>query len=416
MHNAAAPGLGSIGVLVALESRGEPAALLAIGHKIAMHVAASAPLWVSPEDIPADVVAQKRAELTEQARQTGKPPEIVAKMVEGRMRRFYEEVVLTAQPFVLNPEQRVDQALRDAERAAGVAVAIKAFVRFRTGEGIEKRVDMNDLLRGVRRLNRLSAGVVSSGTCASFWTAIRVETRIPIHVAQGERSRIAVPGARTRAKGIQSQPAKGGPPQGISRGALGWLDFWPSPFSWPASASLQTTGRSFSVRRETASTAGRRSRAPGRPPVRKTVWRKQVGQGFAGPVVAGERLILFHRVGGEEIVEALDARTGAPLWRFAYPTAYRDDFGFDEGPRAVPVVANGSVYTFGAEGQLHAIDLATGKKIWSVDTMRRFGVRKGFFGAAGSPLVEDGRVIANIGGKDGARARASSRSTPIPAR
>ena len=150
VHNAAAPGLGSIGVLVALESRGEPAALLAIGHKIAMHVAASAPLWVSPEDIPADVVAQKRTELTEQARQTGKPPEIVAKMVEGRMRRFYEEVVLTAQPFVLNPEQRVDQALRDAERAAGAAVAIKAFVRFRTGEGIEKRAEMNDLLRGVR--------------------------------------------------------------------------------------------------------------------------------------------------------------------------------------------------------------------------------------------------------------------------
>ena len=75
-------------------------------------------------------------------------------------------------------------------------------------------------------------------------------------------------------------------------------------------------------------------------------------------------------------------------------------FGFDEGPRAVPVVANGVVYTFGAEGQLHAIDLASGKKIWSEDTMRRFGVPKGYFGAAGSPLVEDGRVIANIGGKN----------------
>jgi len=151
VHNAAAPGVGSIGVLVALESRGEPGPLLAIGHKIAMHVAASAPLWVRQEDIPADVVAQKRAELTEQARQTGKPPAIVAKMVEGRMRRFYEEVVLTAQPFVLNPDQRVGQALRDAEDAAGVAVAIRAFVRFRTGEGIEKRVEMNDLLREVMR-------------------------------------------------------------------------------------------------------------------------------------------------------------------------------------------------------------------------------------------------------------------------
>ena len=131
----------------------------------------------------------------------------------------------------------------------------------------------------------------------------------------------------------------------------------------------------------------------------KVVWRKQVGAAFAGPAVVGDRLILFHRIGNEEVVEALNARTGAPQWRFAYPTTYRDDFGFDEGPRAVPVVAGGHVYTFGAEGQLHAIDLATGRKIWNVDAMKQFGVRKGFFGAAGSPLVEDGRVIANIGGK-----------------
>ena len=133
------------------------------------------------------------------------------------------------------------------------------------------------------------------------------------------------------------------------------------------------------------------------------VWQKSVGEGFAGPVVVCDRVILFHRVKYEEVVEALDARTGNTQWRFAYKTNYRDDFGFDEGPRAVPVVADGRVYTFGAEAQLHAIDVATGQRIWSVDTMRRFGVRKGFFGAAGSPLVEDGRVIANIGGTDGAK-------------
>ncbi|HEV2984117.1 MAG TPA: PQQ-binding-like beta-propeller repeat protein [Vicinamibacterales bacterium] len=136
----------------------------------------------------------------------------------------------------------------------------------------------------------------------------------------------------------------------------------------------------------------------------KRVWRKNVGQGFAGPAVAGDRVVLFHRVANEEVVEALDARTGNPRWRFAYTTTYRDDFGFDEGPRAVPVVVQGRVYTFGAEGQLHALDLAEGKRIWSVDTARRFGVPKGFFGAAGSPLVEDGRVIANIGGQDGGKA------------
>jgi outer membrane protein assembly factor BamB len=135
----------------------------------------------------------------------------------------------------------------------------------------------------------------------------------------------------------------------------------------------------------------------------KRVWRKNVGQGFAGPAVAGDRVVLFHRVANEEVVEALDARTGNPRWRFAYTTTYRDDFGFDEGPRAVPVVVQGRVYTFGAEGQLHALDLAEGKRIWSVDTARRFGVPKGFFGAAGSPLVEDGRVIANIGGQDGGK-------------
>ena len=130
----------------------------------------------------------------------------------------------------------------------------------------------------------------------------------------------------------------------------------------------------------------------------RVVWRRQIGQGLSGPVVAQNRVILHHRVANREIVEAMEAASGKTIWQYAYPTSYRDDFGFDEGPRAVPVVANGVVYTFGAEGQLHAVDLASGTKIWSEDTMRRFAVPKGFFGAAGSPIVEDGRVIANIGG------------------
>ena len=133
----------------------------------------------------------------------------------------------------------------------------------------------------------------------------------------------------------------------------------------------------------------------------RVLWRKQIGQGLSGPVVAGKRLILFHRVGDREIVESLDALSGAPQWQHAYPTSYRDDFGFDEGPRAVPVAADGVVYTYGAEGKLYAVDLSTGKPLWSVDAMRQFDVAKGFFGAAGSPLVEDGRVIANVGGEKG---------------
>ena len=129
--------------------------------------------------------------------------------------------------------------------------------------------------------------------------------------------------------------------------------------------------------------------------------RRVAQDGRAGIRRAGRRqnrLILFHRVGAQEVVEALDPPTGASVWRYPYPTTYRDDFGFDEGPRAVPVIADGIVYTFGAEGQLHAVNLATGQRVWSEDTMKRFNVPKGFFGAAGSPLVEGGRVIANVGG------------------
>src|SRR5687767_11258829 len=129
----------------------------------------------------------------------------------------------------------------------------------------------------------------------------------------------------------------------------------------------------------------------------KVVWRKDVGAGFSGPVVAQGHVILFHRMNNQEIVEALDPLTGTTQWKYAYPTAYRDDFGFDEGPRAVPVVAEGLVYTFGAEGQLNALDLNTGKRIWGEDTRQRFKVVKGFFGAGGSPVVEGGKVIANIG-------------------
>ena len=128
------------------------------------------------------------------------------------------------------------------------------------------------------------------------------------------------------------------------------------------------------------------------------VWKKEIGQGFSGPVVAAGRLILFHRLGGKETVEALDAGTGKAVWSFEYPTQYRDDFGFDEGPRATPTVAGGRIYTFGAEGALHCLDFATGKKIWSLDTRREFQVAKGFFGAAGAPLVDGGRVWMNIGG------------------
>jgi elongation factor Ts len=139
VHHAAAPGLGRVAVLVALESAGEAGALDEIGHRIAMHIAASAPLWVSVEDVPAEVIAERRAALTQEAEETGKPADIIEKMIEGRIRKFYEQVVLTAQAFVINPEQTVAQALKEAEEAAGAAIKVRSFVRFRMGEGVEKK-------------------------------------------------------------------------------------------------------------------------------------------------------------------------------------------------------------------------------------------------------------------------------------
>jgi outer membrane protein assembly factor BamB len=132
------------------------------------------------------------------------------------------------------------------------------------------------------------------------------------------------------------------------------------------------------------------------------LWKKQIGAGFAAPVVAQGKLLLFHRTGNSETLEALDPTTGKPVWKYEGKTNYRDDFGFDEGPRAAPTVEGGRVFTYGAEGVLTAVDLNTGKKLWSVDVMNRYQVEKGFFGAAGAPLVYDGRVMINAGGKGGA--------------
>jgi len=131
------------------------------------------------------------------------------------------------------------------------------------------------------------------------------------------------------------------------------------------------------------------------------LWKRDVGAGFAGPAVAGDRLILFHRVNNRETVEAMDTNTGKTIWTFDYPTSYRDDFGFDEGPRAVPVIAGGRVFTHGADGMLHGIDFASGKMLWSVDTRKVFGAPKGYFGVASSPVVDGARVLVNVGGTKG---------------
>jgi outer membrane protein assembly factor BamB len=132
------------------------------------------------------------------------------------------------------------------------------------------------------------------------------------------------------------------------------------------------------------------------------VWKKDVGQGFSAPVVAGGRLVIFHRLENRAVVDCLDASSDRPAWSAEYPTNYRDDFGFDEGPRGTPAIAFGKVYTFGAEGVLQCLDFATGKRVWTVDTRQKFGADKGFFGQVCSPLVEGERVLLNLGGGHGA--------------
>ena len=133
----------------------------------------------------------------------------------------------------------------------------------------------------------------------------------------------------------------------------------------------------------------------------QTAWAYKVGAGFAGPVVAGGKLFVFHRVGGSEVLEALEAKSGKPVWKASYETGYRDDFGFDEGPRAAPCVADGRVFTYGAEGTLTAVDAVTGKRVWQRAAMKDFGAPKGYFGAACSPVVFEGKVLVGVGGPNG---------------
>ncbi|MFN0263515.1 translation elongation factor Ts [Tepidamorphus sp. 3E244] len=138
VHSATAPGLGRIGVLVALESTGDKEALRAFGKQVAMHIAASTPLSVTPDELDPQVVERERQVLIEQARESGKPDNIIEKMVEGRIRKFYEEVALVSQPFVINPDLTVEKAAKEAEGTVGAPIKIKAFERFVIGEGIEK--------------------------------------------------------------------------------------------------------------------------------------------------------------------------------------------------------------------------------------------------------------------------------------
>ena len=138
IHNQVADGLGKLGVLVAMESTGDKTKLAAFGRQVAMHVAATNPLALSAEEIDPAVVEREKAIFSDQARQSGKPENIIEKMVEGRLRKFYEEVVLLKQNFVVNPDLTVEKALAEAEKDIGAPAKVTAFVRFALGEGIER--------------------------------------------------------------------------------------------------------------------------------------------------------------------------------------------------------------------------------------------------------------------------------------
>jgi elongation factor Ts len=138
VHNAVADNLGKMGVLVAIETAGNADAARAFGRQVAMHVAATNPLALTAEEIDPVVIAREKDIFSDQARQSGKPENIIEKMVEGRLRKFYEEVVLLKQAFVLNPDLTVEAALKAAEKEIGAPAKIAGYVRFALGEGIEK--------------------------------------------------------------------------------------------------------------------------------------------------------------------------------------------------------------------------------------------------------------------------------------
>ncbi len=138
VHGAAADSMGKIGTLVALKSKGDMAQLTALAKQIAMHVAASNPAGLTADSIDKDVIAREKAVLADKAAQSGKPPQVVEKIVESGLKTYFKEVTLIDQPFVIDPSKSVAQAVKELEQKLGTPVEIAGFVRFALGEGVEK--------------------------------------------------------------------------------------------------------------------------------------------------------------------------------------------------------------------------------------------------------------------------------------
>jgi elongation factor Ts len=143
VHNAVATNLGKIGVLVSLESSADKAKLRELGRKIAMHIAATSPLSLNTDDLDPAAIEKEREVLTEKAKEDGRPENMIAKIVEGQIAKFQKDVVLTKQPFVMNPDQTIEQLVADTGKELGAEIKLAAFVRMGLGEGVEKPVGMD---------------------------------------------------------------------------------------------------------------------------------------------------------------------------------------------------------------------------------------------------------------------------------
>ena len=134
----------------------------------------------------------------------------------------------------------------------------------------------------------------------------------------------------------------------------------------------------------------------------REVWQDDVGQGFAGVAVRNDVVYIFHRSGGSETVEARTATNGKIIWSEKFPCAYRGGYSSDTGPRCVPVVTDNHVYVFGIEGVLRCLNLADGREVWSRHTAKEFSSPEGYFGKGSTPVLFDGKLIVNVGGRSNA--------------
>jgi outer membrane protein assembly factor BamB len=141
------------------------------------------------------------------------------------------------------------------------------------------------------------------------------------------------------------------------------------------------------------------------------IWEMQTGSGYSSPSIVGKKLVFFHRIDNQEIVECQEAATGIRYWRFSYPTDYEDRYGYSNGPRATPVLNEQHVYTLGAQGKLHCLNLETGEVVWKNNLAKNYCLVPGFFGIGTTPLIEGRLLIVNVGALEGPNVVAFDKTT-----